>query len=291
VTAARLAPWAAALCGVQVGASIVATRFVIDQLGPASIAFVRYAIALAALLPFVPLSRAAIARADIVPILLLGVAQFGLLIALLNVGLQTIAAAPAALIFASFPLLTLLLAAALGHERLSATKLAGVALTLAGVALALGPAAFDAGAARWVALAVLASAFTGAACSVLLKPYLERYPALPVSVWSMAAAVAVLAAWAAFERLDDRLSGLDAAAWGALVFIGLSSAGGYFLWLWALRHCHASRVTLFLALSPLTALLLGAWWLGEPLHTRLVLALALVAAGLAVAPRQPNRTA
>ena len=49
----RWAPWAAAVVGVQVGATIVATRVVVDQLGPATLAALRYAIGLASLLPFV----------------------------------------------------------------------------------------------------------------------------------------------------------------------------------------------------------------------------------------------
>ena len=36
------------------------------------------------------------------------------------------------------------------------------------------------------------------------------------------------------------------------MFIGLSSAGGYVLWLWALKNIAATRVTVFLALSPIT---------------------------------------
>jgi drug/metabolite transporter (DMT)-like permease len=103
----------------------------------------------------------------------------------------------------------------------------------------------------------------------------------------MAAAVVFLAVWAATERAPARLAALDSAGWAALAFIGLSSGGAYFLWLWALRHASASRVTLFLALSPLSAIALGAWWLGEEVPARLWAALALVAAGLVLSARAP----
>ena len=63
------------------------------------------------------------ARADILPIAALGIGQFGILIALLNYGLQTVPAGRGALIFASFPLLTLIVAALLGHERVTARKI------------------------------------------------------------------------------------------------------------------------------------------------------------------------
>lgn len=67
-----------------------------------------------------------------------GTGQFAVLIALLNYGLQHIGAAQAALIFSLFPLLTLLMSAALGRERLSAALLAGVLLSITGVALSHG---------------------------------------------------------------------------------------------------------------------------------------------------------
>src|SRR5262249_49456505 len=158
---------------------MVATRFVVDQTGPASLALLRYAIGACCLIPAVLLtrSRVRIAPRDIAPIALLGITQFGILIALLNYGLRSVPAGPAALIFATLPLLTSLVAAALGRERLTTSKLAGVLLTIAGVALALGdktlqPSLPDA---AWLGeLAVFASALSGAVCSVLYRPYLEK---------------------------------------------------------------------------------------------------------------------
>jgi len=296
MNASGWAPWAAAAVGVQVGAAIVATRSVVSELGPASLACLRYLLALACLLPFVWAAPGAarVSRRDLPAVMLLGVGQFGLLIALLNIGLQRVNAATAALLFASFPLLTLLVAAALGHEQLTWHKTLGVALALAGVALALGPDALAAGSAPqgdatalasgWLGkAAVLASALCGAVCSVLYRPYLRRYPALPVGVWAMAAAVVFLAVWAAFEQPLVRIGTVSTTGWAAIAFIGVSSGIGYFLWLWALRHAAASRVTLFLSLSPVTAALLGAWWLDEAVAPRVWLALLLVAGGVAVA--------
>ena len=66
------------------------------------------------------------ARADILPIAALGIGQFGVLIALLNYGLRTVPAGRGALIFATFPLLTLIVAALAGHERVTRAKLAGI---------------------------------------------------------------------------------------------------------------------------------------------------------------------
>ena len=282
---------AAAVTGVQVGSAMVATRFVADQTGPASLALLRYVIGVCCLMPPMLLARHRVrfAARDLAPIALLGITQFGILIALLNYGLRSIPSARAALIFATFPLLTSLVAAALGRERLTSSKLAGVLLTILGVGLALGdktlqPGVGDGG---WLGeLAVFASASSGAVCSVLYRPYLEKYPTLPVSAFGMLASVAFLALLAAGEGFFASPPDLTPSGWLAVAFIGLSSGGGYYLWLWALNHATPTQVTVFLALSPVTAAGLGAWLLAEPVSPLLAVGLISVVGGLALAHRR-----
>lgn len=281
---------AAASTGVQVGAAMVATRFVVDDAGPASLALLRYIVGFLCLLPFVLLAprRARIPLRDLVPIALLGIVQFGGTVAVLNFGLKYIPAGRAALIFAAFPLLTMLLAAALRHERLTLPKTIGVLLTIAGVGLALGEKAIGRGssAEAWIGeLAVLVSAFFGALCSVLYRPYLRRYPALPLGALAMLASVVFLALLAAGEGFFDAAPRFSAGGWLAVIFIGVSSGIFYFLWLWALERTTATRVTVFLALSPITAAALGALLLGEKVTLLLAAGLGCVALGLLLAHR------
>lgn len=281
---------ASAATGILVGSAMVATRFVVDQTGPASLALLRYAIGFCCLLPVVLLSaeRTRFARRDLVPIALLGITQFGILIALLNYGLRFIPSGRAALIFATFPLLTMLLAAALGHERLTVPKILGVLLTIAGVGIALGEKALQGGGAHeWMGeLAVFASALCGAVCSVLYRPYLRTYPALPVSAFAMLASVGFLVLLAAGEGFFASLPHFTTGGWLAVVFIGVNSGVGYYLWLWALAHAPATQVTVFLALSPITAAWLGAFFLAETVSMLAVVGLALVALGLWLAHRE-----
>jgi len=281
-----LAVWAAAVTGVQVGAAITATRYVAADISPASLAFLRYAIGVACLVPAVALAgRIRFARADIVPIAALGIGQFGVLIALLNYGLRTVPAARGALIFASFPLLTLVVAALLGHERVTIRKIGGILATLLGVFLALSDKVLNGASDHgWGALtgelAILASAATGAICSVLYRPYLARYPTLPVSAFAMMAAAAALLIPAALDDLFVAPGALSRGAWAAILFIGLSSGGGYVLWLWALKNIAATRVTVFLSLSPVTAAALGVVVLGEAVTVGMMAGVVCVAAGL-----------
>jgi len=288
---ARLAVLAAAAVGVQVGAAIVATRFVVGQTGPASLALLRYAIGFLCLLPLaLAAGGVRFERRDLLPIALLGIIQFAVVIALLNYALQTVPSARVALLFATFPLMTMLLAAVLGRESLTVRKSAGVALTVVGVGIVLGEKAFAAGTSveEWLGtLAVLLSALAGALCSVLYRPYLRKYDALTVGTFAMLASVGFLALLAGGESFFDGAPRITAAGWGAVLFIGVSSGIGYFLWLWALRHTTPTRVTVFLALSPVTAAILSAALLGEAVTWQLAAAIAVLSAGLWLALRAP----
>lgn len=290
---ARLLPAAAAaLTGILVGAAIVATRFVIDQTNPASLALWRYLIGSCCLLPPLLLStRVRFERRDLPLIALLGIVQFGIVVALLNYALQFIPSARAALIFASFPLLTMILAALLGYERLTAAKALRVVLTGVGVGLALGEKSVQAGIpdAGWVGeSAVFASALCGAICSVLYRPYLRKYPTLPVSALAMFASVIFLAALAAGEGFFNSLPRFTVGGWLAVGFIGISSGIGYDLWLWALSHTTPTKVTVFPALSPVTATILGGVFLAEKISPPFLWGLLCVALGLWLAHRQSH---
>lgn len=288
---------AAASVGIQVGAAMVATRFVVAESGPATLAMFRYAIGALCLLPMLWWQRQPLrfARRDILPIAGLGIIQFGLLIALLNFGLSLIPAARAALLFASFPLLTMIVAALLGRERLTLNKSIGVLLTMLGVALALGETLFDPasgpgpGSGLLGEAAVLLAALCGAVCSVLYRPYLQRYPTLPVGAFAMLASVGFLLLLSIPEGLFADWSGYSAQGWAAVLFIGVSSGIFYAVWLWALRHASPTRVTIFLGLSPVTAGLFGALFLAEPLTLPLLAGLVVLLLGLWLATRPDNR--
>ena len=280
---------AAAATGMLVGSAMVATRVVVHQAGPASLALLRYGIGVCCLLPAVILAgRIRFERRDVLPIALLGVTQFGILIALLNIGLAYISSARAALIFATLPLLTMLLAAALGRERLTRWKATGVLLTIVGIGVALGEKALERGDApqAWMGeLAVFASAASGAICSVLYRPYVRKYPTLPVSAFAMLASVVFLAGLAAGEGFFSAWPRFTIGGWLAVLFIGVNSGVGYYLWLWALAHAPATQVTVFLSLSPVTAAVLGTLVLAEPLSPGAAIGLVAVALGLVFAHR------
>jgi len=282
----RLAIVAAALVGVQVGAATVASRFAITETDPITLAFLRYVIGVLCLAPFVlAATRVRIPVRDLVPIAALGTIQFGILVALLNYGLKLIPAGRAAVVFATFPLMTMMLAAALGRETLTPAKTLGVLMTIAGVALALADKAFTGSSSGgWIGeAAVLASAACGATCSVLYRPYLQRYPTLQVGSIAMLASVLCLGVMLIAQ--GGGVFDLPGRAWAAVLFIGASSGIGYFALLWALARASPTRVTVFQTLAPLTAAFLGWLLLGETLTPLFLAGLALVAIGILAAHR------
>jgi len=122
---------------------------------------------------------------------------------------------------------------------------------------------------------------------VLYRPYVRTYPALPVSALAMLASVGFLALLAGGEGFFASVPRFTPTGWLAVLFIGVSSGIGYYLWLWALGRVPATRVTVFLALSPITATWLGAFFLAEPVTAMSMLGLAFVALGLWLAHRGP----
>ena len=177
----------------------------------------------------------------------------------------------------------MLLAAALGQERVTPLKALGIVTTITGVGFVLGEQAIrpDTSGNQWLGmLAVLASAASGALCSVLYRPYLRRYPTLSVSAFAMLASVVALALVAASQGFFGTPPRFTPAGWLAVGFIGVSSGVGYYLWLWALRHASAIRVAVFLALSPVSATILGALALAETPSPTSLIGLVCIAIGI-----------
>lgn len=80
---------------------------------------------------------------------------------------------------------------------------------------------------------------------------------------------------------------LSPAAWGSIgVQASVGAFASYLTWMWLLRHYPATQVASFSFLTPVFALLLGVWWLGEPLTWQLLVALLGVALGMLLVGRR-----
>jgi len=289
-SAPRLPAAAACLATILGGSAVVATRFAVAEIDPSSLALFRHTgagilFALIAALVLRGRLFQSIAKADLPAILSLGAVQYAAFGWLFAAGLSYVPAARGALALATYPIQTLLLAALLGRERLTAIKLAGALIALAGVAVALGDRAGGEGPDMWKGDALLlTAAFLGSIFNVFSGPYFRRNSAIAVTGIQVlfGASLLALGLWASGGSI--RVEGLSAQSLTALAW--LITIGGvvcFYLWIWALEHTAPSRVAIAVTLNPIAAALFGALVLGEPLTGRLAVGLLAVVTGLALA--------
>jgi drug/metabolite transporter (DMT)-like permease len=67
----------------------------------------------------------------------------------------------------------------------------------------------------------------------------------------------------------------------------LGAFASYLAWMWMLGRYPATKISAFVFLTPVFALLFGALWLHEPLTIKLIAALCLVALGIVLVNRKP----
>ncbi len=78
------------------------------------------------------------------------------------------------------------------------------------------------------------------------------------------------------------------AATSLVLQTAVGAFASYLAWMWLLVHYPATKISAFVFLTPIFALVMGALWLHEPVTPSLVLALALVAAGIVLVNRRPS---
>lgn len=289
----RHAAWAAAVASVLFGASVVVTRYVVPQTTPVVLAFLRYVLATICLLAV--LQRAAfpvMPWRDRVQVTLLGVLFFGVFPWSFSAALTHLPSAPVALVVATMPLVTLGLSVWRGVEPWRARAALGQGLAFVGLLMALWPSpgadAVRPAADAWLGYVEISiTVLCGATYNVWSRPLLRQYDAMAVSAQSMLAGAVALAPLAVVEGLFARVGQVTPLGWAAVLFLGVcGGALAFGLWIWALRHSTPSRVAVFLALNPITAIVLGVALLGEPVTLRLALALVTVLAGIQLATRR-----
>lgn len=185
------------------------------------------------------------------------------------------------------PLFLALGAFLLFGERIGAQKALALLAGFAGVAV-LTLAGAPGGEVTPGSLLGVALALTGSATWAIYTGYGRRAVAGrdPVAMTTLATIMAVplLGGVVTLTGGFDQLRAASAATWLALVWCGVAATGATFTaWIWALRRLNAASVAAFGYLIPVVAVFLAVLFLGEPLTPALVVALALVLVGVALA--------
>jgi drug/metabolite transporter (DMT)-like permease len=284
------------------GATFFFVAVALEALPPLTLVTARVALAAALLVPLAVMAGFSLPaslsgwRPYLVLALLNNVAPF----TLMTWGQTRIASALAAVLNATTPLFTLLLARAFAGEALSAAKLAGVGLGIAGVAVLMGPAALglDTGSAIGM-LAVLAGAMSYGFAALWMRR-LRGTPPLVSAAAQLVCSTLVLAPAAAYVDRFWLLPVPGATAVAAVLGLAaFSTALAYVVFFRINATAGPTNVMLVTLLIPVTATALGVLILGEALALNQVAGALIIASGLVVIDgrllarraRRPARTA
>ena len=275
------------------GTSYVATRVVLDDVGPATLALVRLVVGALLLVPLALARRPAgdgLSGGDRWKVCWMGLLGFAGAFAFGNWGIARSTATNAALLITVEPLALILLSPWVLGERLSRREKVGALLTLIGATLVVAngvPGLSVALLSRWRGdLLLVLSGLCYAAYSLIGRGVLARHAALPVTAWSILWGVAAMAPLAGLEWVGGRPPVWSPAAlWGTAYLALVVTALGYLVWNYALERVEAPRLAVFINVQPVVGALLALWWLREPLTVFTVAGGLLVLLGLHIAVR------
>jgi len=201
-------------------------------------------------------------------------------------GLSRTSVAHMAVFIAITPILVLIMAAAIGQERFTFPKIAGMIVAMSGV-LALELSRGNEGLATPLGdfLAFLGTvAFS--IYTVLGKTLATRYGSVPMNMLAYSIGTVTLLPLSWRERATFHISQVSATGWWSLAYMAVfSSVIAYLVYYYALARMPASRLSAFTYVEPVLAAILGYWILGEPVTWTLAVGGILVLAGVWVAER------
>ncbi len=250
-------------------ANFVVVKAAVTVLGPLTFTSARYIVAAVTLFLLVRLRSSAPrpSTRTALTLICLGMLGFGAYQVLFSIGITKITAGDSALIIAVSPVLTALLAGAVGMDRLTPPKLAGALVAFAGVAVVVVAGhEVSLGSSLVGDLLTLGSAVLWAVYTIAGTRMLRSVDPLQATAWAVLGGMLFLLPFGAFEVLTSPAPSVSVAAVAGVLFSGAFAAGIANVFVFnAIRLLGPTRVTVSQFLVPAGAVLLGVALLGEPL--------------------------
>jgi len=271
--------------------NLIFGRFVVDEVAPFTLAFLRWASVAIALAPFLLRERgaaAAVLRGSAALVVLLGFLGMWICGALVYLALDMTTATNGTLIYTTSPVIILLIEAVFRGRRIGRREAIGSAVAFVGVAVIVLRGDLDA----LLTLDVNAGdlIFVGTAIAWAVYSILYRSPRLStLSNLALFSAVAAAGAvtllpFAAAELLGGAPMPRTASAWGGIagivVFSSLLAFSGF---QFGVRRLGPSAAGVFMYLLPPYGVFLAVAFLGETFHAFHAAGIALVMGGIALA--------
>jgi drug/metabolite transporter (DMT)-like permease len=170
-------------------------------------------------------------------------------------------------------------------ERLRPVQWLGMACAFAAVVFALREG-FGGGGATGDLMGLAAGALWGLTTVAIRAANLIRLAAEKLLFYQLAVStvVLVLLSYLLGEPWGGAWSGFAIGSVAVQTVVGAFAS--YLAWMWMLGHYPATKISAFVFLTPLFALLFGMLWLGETVTLTLLLSLALVAVGIVLVNRK-----
>ncbi len=173
-------------------------------------------------------------------------------------------------------------------EKIGKWQWLGLMLAFCGVALAMFDGFSSAMPGHWVGdlLALAAGLGWGLTTVMIRTSVLAKLSAEKLLFYQIGigAVLLTIVSLAADERWQHTWSGFAISS--MLIQTVVGAFVSYLAWMWMLGRYPATKISGFVFLTPLSALLVGSLWLGEALTLPLILGLACVAAGMLLVNRR-----
>ena len=224
------------------------------------------------------------------PVLLLGITNVAIPFFLISWGEQAIDSAVAAILDATVPLFTILIAHfALGDDKITFHKTLGLLVGFAGVVLLMSKDIGASSSSLLGELAVVVASMFYAGSGVYARKTTEDMPGILRSVGPLTSSTAAM--WLATFVVERpvHMPHLPI-TWIALLWLGILGSGFAFILSYYLIHeIGPTRTSMVTYLFPLGGVILGVSFLSEHVSWQLLAGGALIVASLAVANYQPRQ--
>jgi len=276
------------LTAVFWGGTFIAGRQVSQNLGPFSIAFLRFAVASAFLLSLTRIREGKLplpGKGQIIPVVLLGMTGVFTYNALFFKGLRLIEASRASLIVATCPAFIAIASTILLKERVTLTKAIGVPLSVLGAVVVISRGDLSQLATGGVGMGelyILGCVLSWVAYSLIGKVVMRHLsPLASVAYSSLIGAAALFVPAAFFDNLASNLHHASLIDWTSIVYLAVCGTVIGFVWYYeGVKAVGPTRAGLFINFVPISAVILAAAILHEQITLSLAAGAALVLLGV-----------
>ena len=265
------------------GSSFVGVKAALNHAGPLTIAALRYSIAAALLLPFVPWQRLRRVKAPArvwLQLTAIGLSQYTIGNGALFLALRSVSSTAASLMLSLCPIPVWVFGAIALGERPSRWQVLGTVAAIGGSILFFGAGLTAAPAS---AIALLSLAILSFAVLPVVGRRLSRERSLGnIGLTGIPLAIGGGTLWIIAAAVEG-LPRLPAATW--LIILGLAlvnTLGGYLLFNHALHRLRAGEANVLLSLTPISTALIAWAAFGDRLGTVQLLAMGIVISGAAL---------